>query len=81
MRKKLRVLLLVVGLTIAIFIQTSCSNNEKANKTINYENDSSYIGEVKDGVPNGQGTLNEADGSVYIGQFKDGAKRIYLGKW
>ena len=31
-----------------------------------------YVGEIKNGVPNGQGTLNLPDGRKYVGEFKDG---------
>jgi len=31
-----------------------------------------YIGEYKDGIPNGQGTLTSPDGDKYVGEFKDG---------
>ena len=36
------------------------------------KNDSKYVGEIKNGVPNGQGTLTSPEGSKYVGQFKDG---------
>jgi hypothetical protein len=36
------------------------------------ENDIVYIGEVSNGVPNGQGTLIWADGDKYVGQWKNG---------
>jgi len=31
-----------------------------------------YKGDVKNGVPNGQGTLTFPDGSTFIGEYKDG---------
>jgi hypothetical protein len=33
-----------------------------------------YIGEVKDGKPNGQGTVTFPDGKKYVGEFKDGKR-------
>ena len=33
-----------------------------------------YIGEVSNGVPNGQGTFTWSDGSKYVGEFKDGTE-------
>ena len=33
-----------------------------------------YVGEYKDGIPNGQGTLTSPDGRKYVGDFKDGEK-------
>ena len=31
-----------------------------------------YVGESKNGVPNGQGTITLSDGGNYIGEFKNG---------
>ena len=35
------------------------------------DNDGKYVGEYKDGKPNGQGTLTLSDGTKYVGEFKD----------
>ena len=35
-------------------------------------NGNKYVGEYKDGKPNGQGTETRADGSKYVGEWKDG---------
>ena len=37
----------------------------------------SYVGEVKDGKPNGKGKMTYADGEVYEGEWKD----VYEGEW
>jgi hypothetical protein len=38
-----------------------------------YENtDWKYVGEIKNGKPNGQGTYTSTDGRKYVGMFKDG---------
>ena len=37
-----------------------------------YPDGTKYVGEWKDGIPNGQGTLTYLDGRKYIGEFKDG---------
>ena len=43
------------------------------NKQVSFNYDGGkYVGEVKDGEPNGQGTLTFPDGSKYVGEFKDG---------
>ena len=34
--------------------------------------DSKYEGEIKNGIPNGEGYLTNPDGSGYVGEFKDG---------
>ena len=56
------------------------------------DNDGKYVGEYKDGKPNGQGTLTLSDGTKYVGEFKDGNQngqgtytwsdgRKYVGEW
>ena len=36
------------------------------------KNGDKYVGELKDGKQNGQGTYTSADGGKYEGEFKDG---------
>ncbi len=36
------------------------------------DKDGKYLGEIKNGIPNGQGTYTKPDGSNYVGEFKDG---------
>ena len=54
--------------------------------------DIKYVGEIENGVPNGQGILTSPDGDRYEGDFKDGKKHgqgtftysgrfRYLGEW
>ena len=31
-----------------------------------------FEGQVKNGIPNGQGTVTSSDGSKYVGEYKDG---------
>ncbi len=38
----------------------------------NEKNDGKYVGEIRNGVPNGQGTLTSPDGGKFEGEFKDG---------
>ena len=33
-----------------------------------------YIGELKDGLRNGQGTYTFADGTKYVGEWQDGKR-------
>ena len=40
----------------------------------NLESDTVYVGEVTNGVPNGQGTYTFANGEKYVGEFRDGNK-------
>ena len=51
-----------------------------------------YIGEVKNGIPDGRGTLTDIDGNKYVGEFTDGDPNgqgtltlsdgsIYVGQW
>ena len=39
-----------------------------------------YVGEMKGGSPNGEGTLNYPNGDKYVGQWNDGQKHG-LGKY
>ena len=54
----------------------------------NEDSDGKYIGEIKNGKPNGQGTYTSPDGKKYVGEFKDGKGAMtneigckYLGEW
>ena len=38
----------------------------------NEESDGKYIGEIKNGKPNGTGTITSPDGKKFVGEFKDG---------
>ena len=51
-----------------------------------------FEGQVKNGIPNGQGTVTSSDGSRYVGEFRDGNwngqgtytfhdGRKYVGEW
>ncbi len=54
--------------------------------------DSKYVGEIENGVPNGQGIVISPDGRKYVGKFKDGKRngqgtitqpdgKKYVGEW
>ena len=43
----------------------------KKEETINYPDGNKYVGEVSDGVPNGQGTLIGSGGDEYVGEFRN----------
>ncbi len=47
---------------------------EKAviSRTLTLADGSKYVGELKDGVPNGQGTFTFPDGETYVGEWMDG---------
>ncbi|MBF0487793.1 MAG: hypothetical protein HQK98_06500 [Nitrospirae bacterium] len=62
--------------------QDEPENSENANNTLYDEiaklaGSPKYIGELKDGLPNGHGTVIYANGTTLTGQFKDG---IYIGR-
>ena len=38
------------------------------------DNDGKYVGEIQNGVPNGQGTESSPYGEKYEGEFKDGVR-------
>ena len=42
------------------------------------EKDIKYVGEFKDGIPNGQGTFTWKNGHKYVGEWKDGRFIKYL---
>jgi len=41
-------------------------------KSGNEKKDGKYVGEIENGVPNGQGTLTKPNGVMYEGEFRDG---------
>jgi hypothetical protein len=41
-------------------------------KTLNFQDGSSYVGQVKNGNYNGKGTMIFPDGATYVGQWKNG---------
>ena len=43
----------------------------QAVETINYSDGGIYVGEVRNGEPNGQGTYTSANGDVYVGEYRD----------
>ena len=49
----------------------------RAKETLHLPDGSTYIGEVSDGVPSGEGTCTFADGSEYVGQFDAGVAQGY----
>ena len=38
------------------------------------QTDGRYVGEISDGVPNGNGIIRWSNGEMYVGEFKDGKK-------
>ena len=40
-------------------------------ETINYANGDVYVGEVRNGELNGQGTYTNVHGDVYVGEFRE----------
>jgi hypothetical protein len=51
---------------------SALSRSETWKTTRTSDEDPVYVGEVQDGVPNGQGTYTFPDGRKYVGAFKDG---------
>ena len=80
MKKPLALLLL-----FCIVLLSSCATSPI------YVDGGQYIGEFKDGKPNGQGTLTWVNGDQYVGEFKDGkyngqgtltsVNGKYVGEW
>ena len=38
------------------------------------DRDRKYVGEIENGLPNGQGTYTNLDGYKYVGEFKNGGR-------
>ena len=38
------------------------------------DKDRKYVGEIENGLPNGQGTYTNLNGYKYVGEFKDGGR-------
>ena len=45
---------------------------EEKTESITYSDGSKYVGKLKDGKPNGQGTFTWPDGRKHVGEWKDG---------
>ena len=60
-------------ITISILLFSSLVfSSDKKQGDITYANGAKYKGELKDGIPNGQGFLSLPDGGKYVGEFKEG---------
>ena len=60
-------------ITISILLFSSLVfSSDKKQGNITYANGAKYKGELKDGIPNGQGFLSLPDGGKYVGEFKEG---------
>ncbi len=51
---------------------STLSKSENWKTTRTSDEDPVYVGEVQDGLPNGQGTWTTPSGEKYVGEFKDG---------
>ena len=68
------------------------SNYHNCQGAITYSDGTLYVGEFKDGLPNGQGTFTYASGTQYVGEWMDGKNNgqgtktfadgsQYVGEW
>jgi len=62
---------ILITLSILLFSSLVFSSDKKQGN-ITYANGAKYKGELKDGIPNGQGFLSLPDGGKYVGEFKEG---------
>lgn len=53
---------------------SSCGNSFSENKELTLLGGVKYVGEFKDGLPNGQGTATYPTGAKYVGEYKGGRK-------
>jgi hypothetical protein len=64
-----RLTLFFAAIVFISFLPVFLSN---AQETITLPDGAKYVGEMKDGKPNGEGTITFPDGSKYVGQVQDG---------
>lgn len=77
MKKSLFAILIALMLVFT-FAFVACDNsNDNKEQKIELEDGSTYVGEVVDGVPNGQGTLTDMVGSEWTGTFVNGKLNGY----
>lgn len=81
---------LLITLSVLLFSSFIFSSEKKEQGDFTYPNGAKYKGELKEGIPNGQGTSTLFDGRKYVGEFKDGKRwngTMYdkegniIGKW
>ena len=65
---------LLITLSVLLFSSFIFSSEKKEQGNFTYPNAARYKGELKDGIPNGQGTSTLFDGRKYVGEFKDGKR-------
>ena len=64
-------------LLLLVLFSIQSINAQIESKKITYPNGEIYIGEIKNDLPNGQGTYIFPNGETYIGEIKNG---IFNGK-
>jgi hypothetical protein len=70
---------MMVGDVFAQSNLPACQGSEKTRwsncfATFTFANGSKYVGEFKDGIPNGHGTFLFVDGSKYVGEYTRGKR-------
>ena len=63
---------LLITLSVLLFSSFIFSSEKKEQVDFTYPNGAKYKGELKEGIPNGQGTSTFRDGGKYVGEFRDG---------
>ena len=61
-----------ITLSILLFPSFLFSSEKKEQRNFTFPNGAKYKGELKEGIPNGQGTSTFRDGGKYVGEFRDG---------
>lgn len=70
--KKIFLAIIVAAMLLSL---TACGSENTASageQTVKFDDGSVFVGEVKDGKPNGQGTMTDALGNEWTGNFVDG---------
>ncbi len=63
---------ILITLSVLLFTSFIFSSEKKKQWNFTYPNGANYNGELKDGIPNGQGTSTFRDGGKYVGEFREG---------
>ena len=78
-------------LLAVVVLSSGCDQQGQGVKTVSF-GDNEYVGELKDGEPNGQGTMTWISGNKYVGEWQNGkihgvgtktwiSGNKYVGEW
>ena len=68
---------LLTSTALSLLLMSLASVSYGQVEIINYSDGGVYVGEVRNGQRNGQGTYTYASGSVYVGEYRDGERDVH----